>query len=214
MNRQSPESPQFPRLLQEAIQVSLQRQGQRILKRYHYPHAREREIALDRLSRWVDFSRDSPVVPRLEVGAVQLSSSGLTVEVIQERCRRLPHRTGTAMLPYLEQLQDALEQAWASGLVHGDLNRKNILLTASGYQLVDIEPLVCVPLASGSVYLRTTRPYLARADREKGSVTVMSDRLGWNCFSAWIREAIARPALAASQFEPQRQWSADCCTSR
>ena len=97
---------------------------------------------------------------------------------------------------------------------YGDLNRKNILLTASGYQLVDIEPLVCVPLASGSVYLRTTRPYLARADREKGSVTVMSDRLGWNCFSAWIREAIARPALAASQFEPQRQWSADCCASR
>lgn len=201
MNRQSSDAHPSPRLLCEAIQVSVQRQGQQILKRYHYPHARETAIAIDRLSGWVEFSRDSPLVPRLEIGVVQLSSAGLAVEVLQERCRRLPHRTGTTMLPYLEQLQEALEHAWGFGLVHGDLNRKNILLTTSGYQLVDIEPLLCVPLASGSVYLRTTRPYLARADLEKRTVTVISDRLGWYCFSAWIRGAVSRPALAASELE-------------
>lgn len=200
MNQRSADSSQPQGLLQEALQVSLQRQGQRLLKRYHYPHARDMAIALDRLSGWVEFSRDCPVVPRLEIGAVQLSSVGLTVEVIQERCRRLPHRTDSEVLPHLEALQAALEQAWALGLVHGDLNRKNIWLTASGYRLVDIEPLVCVPLAGGGVYLRTTPPYLARIDREHRTVTVASDRLGWNCFCSWVQGDVRRPSAAITRF--------------
>lgn len=205
MNRRSAELVQPQELLQGALRVSLQRQGERLLKRYHYPHARQAAIALDRLSGWIAFSRTFSVVPELELGAVQLSSAGLTVEVIQQRCHRLRHRIGAEMLPHLRTLQLALDAAWSLGLVHGDLNRKNILLTAAGYRLVDIEPLVCVPLAGGGVHLRTTPPYLARSDRQQRIITSASDRLGWNCFAAWVRGAVPRPAAAVAQFTEQDQ---------
>ncbi len=195
MLRQKPDAPQVPGL---PLQISLQRRGNCLCKSYSYPYARDSEGVRERMLAWAEFSRSSRVVPNLTLCAIALTSEGLTVDVEQEFCRRLPHRTGGVVLAHLEELEQELSQAWSLGLVHGDLNRKNIWLTDSGYRVVDIEPLVTVPLAHGGTYLRTTPPYLARTDRDQQTVTAASDRLGFACFSAWVRGQVQRPAQAVA----------------
>lgn len=182
------------------LQRKLQRRGSRLCKIYDYPYAQDLTAVRERMLAWMEFSHHSRIIPTLTLGMSVLTAEGLRVEVEQELCHRVPHRIGETMRAELDELGEELRRAWSLGLVHGDLNRKNIWLTRSGYRLVDIEPLLKIPLANGGVHLRTTLPYLARCDRDHQTVTTASDRLGFACFQAWVRGDVERPAHAVAMF--------------
>ena len=175
------------------MQIIVECSNTSVVKRFLYPHATTAIDARDRILEWSKFSRISPSIPTLELHKLDLSTRGLEVVISQARCQRLKHRRDSQTIGYLEGLQEALEQAWRCGLVHGDLNRKNILLTCDGFRVVDIEPLICVPTKSCRTLMRTTAPYIAHSDLSHSAITAASDRLGLKCFAAWISGQVDHP---------------------
>lgn len=139
-----------------------------------------------RIQEWCKFSYESSLVPALNLQKLQLTDQGLVVEISQAKCQRIRHRRDSQSRKYLKALRETLDEAWTRGLVHGDLNRKNILLTTDGFRVVDIEPLICVPTSNDRILLRSTPPYIAHSDLMQATLTKASDRLGFNCFAAWI----------------------------
>lgn len=145
---------------------------------------------------WARFSLTHKIIQPVELIKLEITQSGLFVDVMQKRlCRLKMHRT-LQTFAYLKELHLSLESAWESGLVHGDLNRKNILLTEGGFRLIDIEPLITIPLNTSKAAFRTTIPYIAPSDFEKGKITESSDRLGFACFSDWVHGFVDQPAQA------------------
>ena len=67
------------------------------------------------------------------------------------------------------------------GFVHGDINSKNILYTNSGYKLVDYEPDL-YQLKNGLKEMRVTVPYIALRDKESGTITSLTDKIGFCYF--------------------------------
>ncbi len=63
--------------------------------------------------------------------------------------RRLPVEPGPQCADGLLSLARDLDAMAGWGMVHGDLNRKNILWTEEGYRLVDFEPVLCVRRTNG-----------------------------------------------------------------
>lgn len=175
------------------VQVSIEYKNTSVVKRFLYPHATTAVDARDRILGWSKLSRISSSIPNLELHKLDLSASGLEVVISQAKCQRLKHRRDLQAIGYLEGLKESLEEAWKSGLVHGDLNRKNILLTCEGFKVVDIEPLICVPTRSCGTLMRTTAPYIAHSDLMHSTITAASDRLGLKCFAAWISGHVDHP---------------------
>jgi serine/threonine protein kinase len=156
------------------VQIVIRHNYSSVVKSFLYPYAESTNDARDRILGWSRLSRSSS----------------------QAKCQRLKHRRDSQTFGYLEGLREALEEAWERGLVHGDLNRKNILLTCEGFRIVDIEPLICVPTRSGRTLMRTTPPYIAPSDLSQSTLTDASDRLGLKCFEAWISGYVDRPCMA------------------
>ena len=175
------------------MQITIDHSNTSVVKRFLYPHAKTTNDARDRILGWSKFSRISSSIPTLELHKLDLNARGLEVVISQARCQRLKHRRDSQAIEYLEGLQEALEEAWECGLVHGDLNRKNILLTYEGFRVVDIEPLICVPTRSCRTLMRTTAPYIAHSDLTHSTITAASDRLGLKCFAAWISGYVDSP---------------------
>ena len=171
-----------------------------LVKQYYYPFAKDFdiELALKRITGWAEFSSKYLAFQTIKLNHTCLKRSGMTVEIVQERLKRLPHQIGESQSDKLYILKKELNDAWDMNLVHGDLNRKNILLTKEGYRIVDIEPLLRIPLGNNKFALRTTYPYLAEEDHKNWNITQASDQLGFNCFAAWIRGEVEQPSMALS----------------
>tara|TARA_Y100001968_G_scaffold297042_1_gene305685 strand:- start:496 stop:1116 length:621 start_codon:yes stop_codon:yes gene_type:complete len=169
------------------------------IKRYHYSFGGnfDLELARKRITCWAEFSSKYLAFQTIKLNYTCLKRNGMTIEIAQEPLNRLPHKTGESQSDLLNILKKELNNAWDMNLVHGDLNRKNILLTTEGYRIVDIEPLLRVPLGNNQFALRTTHPYLAEEDRKNWDVTRASDKLGFDCFAAWIRGEVEQPAMAS-----------------
>jgi len=130
------------------------------------------------------------------------------VEVRQQRVRRLPVEPGPECAEGLLALAQDLDAMAGWGMVHGDLNRKNILWTEEGYRLVDFEPVLCVRRTDGRTLLRGTAPYVHPEDLEQNAISPLSDRLGFACFAGWVRGRFEKPKEAATQLsEPARALS-------
>ena len=177
------------------------RQDIRIIKHYRYPLLVNQSALIKRLRHWEELSLRLDSIPAFSLVNEEIVDEQLEVCVSQDRVKRLAHATGSEMLPGLMHLKEDLEVVWSEGVVHGDLNRKNILRTPNGYRIIDFEPLVTIPLQSGQIVFRTTYPYLADVDRVEGCVTEASDRLGYSCFAAWIRQEVERPNLAVGLYK-------------
>ena len=178
------------------VQIVIRHNYSSVVKSFLYPYAESTNDARDRILGWSRFSRSSSSIPFLELQKLDLTPRGLEVVISQAKCQRLKHRRDSQTFGYLEGLREALEDAWECGLVHGDLNRKNILLTCEGFRVVDIEPLICVPTRSGRTLMRTTPPYIAPSDLSQSTLTAASDRIGLRCFEAWISGYVDRPCMA------------------
>ncbi len=179
-----------------ALKIYYRRNRDKLLKKYIYPYVKDCSEASKRIECWCNFSYECEIINNIKINQISINNSGLSVELHQSLIKRIPHQRGKKQNSFLKELNIALNCAWEKNLVHGDLNRKNILLTEEGYRIVDIEPLLRVPLHNGEFALRTTSPYLAHEDRENWNITKASDKLGFNCFHSWVREEVEYPAQA------------------
>ena len=135
-------------------------------------------------------------------------STAEVVEVSQQRVQRLPVEPGPECADGLLALARDLDAMADWGMVHGDLNRKNILWTEEGYRLVDIEPVLCMRRSDGRTLLRGTAPYVHPEDLERNTIGPLSDRLGFACFAGRVRGRFEKPRAAAAQLsEPARTLS-------
>jgi len=176
--------------------ISQRKVGKVLEKKYIYPYQSEINYAYNRLSSWEEFSKTNSYIGKFEVKDYFINRNGLNVVTHQEYFNQIPHQKGKVVLENLKELGNILRKAWDEGLVHGDLNRKNILLTKDGYRIIDIEPLLKIPLANGKFILRTTNQYLSKQDRINWTVSKASDQVGFNCFTSWIRGEVKHPAMA------------------
>lgn len=131
------------------------------------------------------------------VPEISWQSTAEVVEVRQQRVRRLRVEPGPECAYGLLALAQDLDAMASWGMVHGDLNRKNILWTEEGYRLVDFEPVLCVRRTDGRTLLRGTAPYIHPDDLERNRISTLSDRLGFACLVEWVMGRVRRPAEAA-----------------
>tara|TARA_Y100001968_G_scaffold319397_1_gene350859 strand:+ start:519 stop:1121 length:603 start_codon:yes stop_codon:yes gene_type:complete len=186
------------RYLYNGSLIVYQRKSRNLIqKKYIYPYQNENIEIHNRLLGWEELSKLNSSIIKLDIKSYFYNKNGLNVEIHQEYSNRIPHQKGEPVLKYLDELRNNLNKAWEEGLVHGDLNRKNILLTNDGYRIIDIEPLLKIPLQNGKFVLRTTNPYLAEEDRKNWTISQASDQHGFDCFAAWIRGEVEQPAMAS-----------------
>ena len=185
-----------------ALEIYYRRNRDKLLKKYIYPYVKDCSEASKRIECWCNFSYECEIINNIKINQISINNSGLSVELHQSLIKRIPHQRGEKQNSFLKELNIALNCAWEKGLVHGDLNRKNILLTKEGYRVVDIEPLLRVPLGNNKFVLRTTHPYLAQEDRKNQTISQASDQLGFDCFAAWIRGEVENPAMASPHLPP------------
>ena len=186
----------FRSFFQGSLLVTREYRGRFYLKRYHYPFAKSSNDALERMQGWASFSLSHKIIQPIELTRLEITQKGLFVDIMQKRLYRQQMHRSSQTFAYLKELQLSLERAWEIGLVHGDLNRKNILLTEAGFRIIDIEPLITIPLSTTKAAFRTTIPYIAPSDFDKGKITESSDRLGFACFSDWVNGFVDQPAHA------------------
>ena len=162
------------------------RVGNLIRKKYFYPYANTNTIFYKRIKGWENFSRNSYSVSNIEVKNYKFSSKGLEIEIDQELCFKTSFTNKNFIHHSLNKLYQELRTAWEQGLVHGDLNKKNIILTKKGFKIIDIEPLIRVPLLNGGFELRTTYPHISVNDQKEWDITQESDQLSFNFFSSRV----------------------------
>ena len=172
-------------------------------KVYHYEAEQDLAVLEERLNLASGCSRAIRSIPEMS-----WRGGAEVVEVSQVRVRQLrllPGRECADALPSLARDLDAMAD-W--GMVHGDLNRKNILWTEEGYRLVDFEPVLCVRRTDGRTLLRGTAPYVHPEDLERDAISGLSDRLGFACFAGWVRGRFEKPREAVTHLsEPARALS-------
>ena len=89
---------------------------------------------------------------------------------------KAPFQALVATLDYLENI----------GFVHGDVNAKNLIYSSNRFHLIDFEPsFYRMKLGQGA--LMATKPYLAQLDREQGTVSSRTDKLGFFYFVLRMR---------------------------
>jgi len=67
------------------------------------------------------------------------------------------------------------------GFVHGDINRRNVRLTQSGFSILDFEPCL-KQLNHGRVKTMATIPYIANTDKLQNRISILTDKLGFFYF--------------------------------
>jgi len=84
-------------------------------------------------------------------------------------------------IPMLYKLAEALEYLQDIGLVHGDLNRKNILYTDDGYKIIDFEPDL-YQLKNGLKQTMITVPYVSNEDKRNNTIKTLTDKVSFCYF--------------------------------
>jgi hypothetical protein len=163
-------------------------------KVYRYEAEQDAGVLAERMDLASRCSRLVGSVPEMS-----WRSTAEVVEVRQQRVRRLPVEPGPECAEGLLALARDLDAMAGWGMVHGDLNRKNILWTEEGYRLVDFEPVLCVRRTDGRTLLRGTAPYVHPEDLKRNAISRLSDRLGFACFAGWVRGRFEKPREAATQ---------------
>ena len=81
----------------------------------------------------------------------------------------------------LKNLASDLEFMSELGFIHGDLNRRNICATQTGFVILDFEPSL-KQRVNNRIQTKVTIPYLANRDRAENTVSSLTDKLGFFYF--------------------------------
>ena len=132
---------------------------------------------------------------------ISWTGDAAVVEVAQRRVQSRRLEPGPDAVSALAGLARDLDAMTHEGMIHGDMNRKNILWTGDGFQVIDVEPLLCVRRADGRTVLRGTPPYVHPDDLRKNRISTLSDRLGFACLVEWLRKRVSRPSEAVPRMQ-------------
>ncbi len=75
----------------------------------------------------------------------------------------------------------ALEYLEKIGFIHGDLNRKNIIYTNTGFKLIDYEPSLLQKINNKDQFM-VTRPYISKVDLNNNIITTRTDKISFFYF--------------------------------
>jgi len=84
-------------------------------------------------------------------------------------------------LAHLRNLATDLQLISRLGFIHGDINRRNICATRTGFAILDFEPCL-KQRVENKIQFKVTLPYLSNRDREKNNVSSLTDKLGFYYF--------------------------------
>ena len=93
--------------------------------------------------------------------------------------------SSTNRLSLVAQFSKSLDEVYADGFVHGDINRKNIIYSEDRLCLIDFEPSL-LQIKNRVKQWMSTRPYRHYEDIQNNNITVKSDFLGFGCFIKWF----------------------------
>lgn len=131
----------------------------------------------DRANKIVSISAESGLIPRTEI--FEHGRHLVYKQDVVRRTTSTPCYDGRRAL--LSRLAVQLDSIAHVGLVHGDLVRKNIILTDQGYQIVDWEPSLKQAFNHREV-LMYTPPFIALCDYLNKNLTCCSDMVAFFCF--------------------------------
>nr|WP_275851470.1 hypothetical protein [Sulfurimonas sp. SAG-AH-194-C20] len=75
----------------------------------------------------------------------------------------------------------ALEYLEKIGFVHGDINKKNIIYTNTGFKLIDYEPSLLQKINNKKQFM-VTRPYISKVDLNNNIITSRTDKISFFYF--------------------------------
>ena len=122
-----------------------------------------------------------------EIGASKLKSvPAVSAEFREEEiivAQKLVTPTDAQRLgdEHLENLASDLEIISELGFIHGDLNRRNICATQTGFAILDFEPSLKQRVGN-RIQTKVTIPYLANSDKAANTVSTLTDKLGFFYF--------------------------------
>lgn len=93
------------------------------------------------------------------------------------------------------KLANDLDRLQVYNLVHGDLNRKNILFDGELYRIVDWEPSL-LQIKNGVKMMMFTPPYISLNDLNSKKLTETTDKLAWFFFILRIRNVLDTKSIA------------------
>ena len=94
----------------------------------------------------------------------------------------------------LDNLTLSLEYLSSVSLVHGDLNRKNIIYTKTGFKIIDLEPSLN-QIIDGTPRFMITKPYIAKSDLKQRRISTRTDKIGFFYFILRITNKIKTPDI-------------------
>ena len=119
-----------------------------------------------------DFSRSHRIVPKVEyhedVGFLYYS------QVLIEKNPLIQNELSVL----LRHLARELEEMHRIGIVHGDINRKNIIFDGQSLRLIDLEPSL-LQRRGGRVTMMATPPYIFSGDWISRIITARTDKIGF-----------------------------------
>jgi len=152
-------------------------------------------------------SESYPGIPR-----THFNWEGSILVVSQQRIhpQPLPLHDSVQLMQILHQLASLLESI-SPQLVHGDVNRKNLMFDGERLQIIDWEPALR-QLRQGRETLLYTEPYLSAQDRQLGRLSTETDKLAFFflCFE-WLhrfnpignlREVVHQRMLGEGELAP------------
>lgn len=102
-----------------------------------------------------------------------------------------------------KKIAHMISEAHSIDLIHGDINRKNIIIHESGVTLSDWEPSL-IQAKKGKVALMATYPYIDPDDLKKRQITKNTDLFSFACYSASVSEGDFSPMRALAISKPEK----------
>ena len=122
-----------------------------------------------------------------------ISFGATEIQYRQSRLHKIPHTSDTKDLERFMPVVEALNAFKQFGFIHGDLNKKNIINTPSGFYIVDLEPSLKQKRNDRNSLIGTA-PYIASDDAESNELTYKTDKLSFYFFilrvNRWVSSEI------------------------
>ena len=168
----------------------------KILLKYDYPVSVDVNAMMERMKEWSRFSSVTSSIASIEISVFSQCEGLTSIELIQDNVRCCSFDSQDSKENALIDLENSMCDAWLQGLTHGDLNRKNILISNQLYVVIDIEPVLT---SSQCGLLMATYPYVSPTDIKTNELSWKSDLIGLYSFASWSRGLTRTPYEAAIQ---------------
>lgn len=134
----------------------------------------DNSFIIDRISKInnFDFQKYESLV---RTNILESENNFIYIQLFQKRVKPYFHKDK------MIQLAEALDYFLSQDFVHGDINRRNVLCTSSGYKIVDYEPDIFQKRNCYNTFV-FTQPYISQRDIVNFTLTSLTDKIGFCYF--------------------------------